>query len=121
MPGFDGRGPRGQGAFSGGGRGYCVSYLVEGDANTISGRGSVGYGRGLGKGCGRGRGFGRRRVDANISERYGEGITSQTEAKALQEKANMTQEEINILKQEKELINKRIAELKENVNNTKEE
>lgn len=50
MPGRDGTGPRGAGAMTGGGFGYCAG-----------GTGGVGFGAGLGMGLGRrrGRGFGR--------------------------------------------------------------
>lgn len=41
MPGFDGTGPRGQGAMTGGGRGYCVA--------PIGGTGR-GFGRGVSAG-----------------------------------------------------------------------
>lgn len=49
MPGFDGTGPRGQGAMTGGGRGYCAMPVDE-------------IGRQLGRGgfAGRGGGRGRR-------------------------------------------------------------
>lgn len=47
MPGFDGTGPRGQGAMTGGGRGYCA--MPVSDIGDRFGRGSF-YGRG-----GRGR------------------------------------------------------------------
>jgi hypothetical protein len=47
MPGFDGRGPRGQGAMTGGGRGYCA--LPVGETGRQSGRGFV-YGKGGGWG-----------------------------------------------------------------------
>jgi hypothetical protein len=49
MPGFDGTGPMGQGAMTGGGRGYCAA-----PANTAGGRpfGARVF-------CGRGRGRGR--------------------------------------------------------------
>lgn len=47
MPGFDGTGPLGRGAMTGGGRGYCMIPLE---------RGAYGMGFGRGLGC---RGFGR--------------------------------------------------------------
>lgn len=51
MPGFDGTGPRGMGAMTGGGFGNC---------GTGAGYGGYGRGRGYGRGFGRdfGRGFG---------------------------------------------------------------
>jgi hypothetical protein len=48
MPGFDGRGPRGQGAMTGGGRGYCVAELNDAGVRAINGRRL--YGRGGGHG-----------------------------------------------------------------------
>jgi hypothetical protein len=48
MPGFDGTGPMGQGAMTGGGRGYCAVTLNSAGVRPFGRRGS--YGRG-------GRGF----------------------------------------------------------------
>ncbi|MDD5109345.1 MAG: DUF5320 domain-containing protein [Candidatus Omnitrophica bacterium] len=48
MPGFDGTGPRGQGAMTGGGRGYCAVELNSTLVRPMSGRGF--YGRGGGRG-----------------------------------------------------------------------
>lgn len=48
MPGYDGTGPRGQGAMSGGGRGYCA---VPADGSQAA---MMGRGRGLNRGMGRG-------------------------------------------------------------------
>lgn len=48
MPGFDGTGPRGQGAMTGGGRGYCAVELNSTEVRPMSGRGF--YGRGGGRG-----------------------------------------------------------------------
>ncbi|MDD5567954.1 MAG: DUF5320 domain-containing protein [Candidatus Omnitrophica bacterium] len=47
MPGFDGTGPRGQGAMTGGGRGYCA--MSVGEAKRQFGRGISGA-RGSGRG-----------------------------------------------------------------------
>ncbi len=47
MPGFDGTGPRGQGAMTGGGRGYCV--MPAGEIASPLGRGAY-VGRGAGRG-----------------------------------------------------------------------
>ncbi|NLJ33499.1 MAG: DUF5320 domain-containing protein [Firmicutes bacterium] len=54
MPGFDGTGPRGQGAMTGGGRGFCVL------PRRRPPRGGSLY-RVFGQGLGRGMGRGRRR------------------------------------------------------------
>ena len=48
MPGFDGTGPRGQGAMTGGGRGYCAVELNSTGVKPMNGR--VFYGRGGGRG-----------------------------------------------------------------------
>jgi hypothetical protein len=48
MPGFDGTGPRGQGAMTGGVRGYCVAELNDAGARPINGR--CLYGRVNGRG-----------------------------------------------------------------------
>jgi len=48
MPGFDGTGPKGQGAMTGGGRGYCA--VPAGEAGRQFGRGGSGV-----RGGGRGR------------------------------------------------------------------
>jgi len=48
MPGFNGTGPRGQGAMTGGGRGYCVMPI--GEVERSFGRGAFGP-----RGGGRGR------------------------------------------------------------------
>lgn len=57
MPGFDGRGPLGQGPGSGWGRGYCPT----GVNAAARGRGALGVGRGFGRGLAGGlaRGLGR--------------------------------------------------------------
>ncbi|MFH1459416.1 MAG: DUF5320 domain-containing protein [Candidatus Omnitrophota bacterium] len=104
MPGFDGTGPRGQGPFTGGGRGYCAGYPVSGYMNSAPGRGSFGYGRGFGRGYGRGQGFGWRRM---ASYAYGVndfGITPRTETEFLKEQVKFMQDEI-------QAINQRIKEL----------
>jgi len=48
MPGFDGTGPRGQGAMTGGGRGYCVVNLSDTGVRQGVGRGFFGRGGGRG-------------------------------------------------------------------------
>ena len=103
MPGFDGTGPRGQGPFTGGGRGYCVGYPAQGYMNPV--RGGFGYGRGFG----RGRGFGWRGAVSPYGNPYGNpygaaNVTPQTEAQFLRDQAGAMQEEINA-------INARLKEL----------
>ena len=48
MPGFDGTGPRGQGAMTGGGRGYCAVELNSTGVKPMNGRGFIGRGGGHG-------------------------------------------------------------------------
>lgn len=102
MPGFDGTGPGGQGAFTGGGRGYCADYFVPGR----------GIGRGYGRGRGFGRGFGRRRAVSpyDYGTHYGvpyrgePAIAPRDEARGLREQAKAMREEVKA-------INERIKEL----------
>lgn len=99
MPGFDGTGPRGEGPFTGGGRGYCVGYPAAGNVNPGAGYGRFGYGRGNGRGYGRGfrgRGFGFRGA-APVP--YGAGMSPQVEAESLKEQARMLQDEIAAMNQ----------------------
>jgi len=59
MPGFDGTGPQGGGAVTGGGRGFCVTSMASGAAaptgrffgrgQGFGGRGARGMGRGMGR------------------------------------------------------------------------
>jgi len=108
MPNFDGTGPRGQGPFTGGGRGYCVGYPAAGYNNSVPGHGGFGYGRGLGRRYGRGqgfgRGFGRRWAAPYVSGPYGSEISPKAEAESLKEQARFMQDEITA-------INQRIKEL----------
>jgi len=53
MPRGDGTGPRGTGAMSGRGAGYCAGFGMPGYANPLPGRG---FGVGFGGRCGGGRG-----------------------------------------------------------------
>ena len=48
MPNRDGTGPVGQGAMTGGGRGYCVAVLNGADVRPSNGRGFSGRGGGRG-------------------------------------------------------------------------
>ncbi|MBN2482816.1 MAG: DUF5320 domain-containing protein [Candidatus Omnitrophica bacterium] len=115
MPRFDGTGPSGQGAMTGGGRGFCAGYAVPGHMPSGSGRGRFGPGRGRGRGFGRGmgRGFGWRWYPAPYA--YGghgpaTNMSRQEESQMLREEAHTMQDEINV-------INQRIKELE----STKEE
>lgn len=66
MPGFNGRGPNGQGPLTGGGRGRCAG---EARADQAQGRGrgmgpcGGGRARGRGRGMGYGQGYGSVAVD----------------------------------------------------------
>ncbi len=102
MPGFDGTGPRGQGPFTGGGRGYCAGYPVSGYMNPVPGRG--GFARGFGRGRGLGRGLRRRWAAPYASVPYGTGMAPKTEAEFLKEQARFMQDEIAA-------VNQRIKEL----------
>lgn len=61
MPGGDKTGPRGLGAMTGRGMGYCAGYNVPGYMNpgvNPRARGAFGFGRGMGMGMGRGNRWG---------------------------------------------------------------
>ncbi len=68
MPGFDGTGPRGQGALTGGRRGFCVSRETPAAVFMRRGRG-YGCGRGRGYGCGCAWRHGQRDASASLNER----------------------------------------------------
>ncbi|MBU1044005.1 MAG: DUF5320 domain-containing protein [Candidatus Omnitrophica bacterium] len=91
MPGFNGTGPNGQGAFTGGGRGYCVGYL------NVAGRGAR-FGKGLG------RGFGRKNLNRGRGGQYQADANPALEVEGLKEQAQLIQEELG-------MINQRIKEL----------
>lgn len=56
MPGRDGTGPRGEGAFTGRGAGFCAGYVTPAIANRVAyGRGGGPYGFGARLQTGRGR------------------------------------------------------------------
>ncbi|MFH2128091.1 MAG: DUF5320 domain-containing protein [Pseudomonadota bacterium] len=62
MPGFNGRGPMGQGPMTGGGRGRCSGYANIGQGAAWGAPTAYGQGRGRGQGpCGGGRARGRGR------------------------------------------------------------
>lgn len=109
MPGLDGTGPQGQGAMTGGGRGFCARPV--GPSRPGLGRGG-GFGRGRGfrggGGCGRGWRNGYFATGLPGWARFGDGgnapaaaVTPETEkqwlaaqAKALQEQLNAVQERL---------------------------
>jgi len=106
MPRFDGTGPLGQGAMTGGGRGMCAGYVTPRDVPSAYGRGRFGYGRGWTRGFGRGlgRGFGWR----GYSVPYGGAvpINRQEEMEILKDQAQTMQDEINA-------VNQRIKDLQQ--------
>ncbi len=107
MPGFDGTGPRGMGAMTGGGRGYCA--LPAG--NQLVGRGFLrGMGRSLGAFGRGGRGMGRGGFFSNPNWGYvagmpeSEPLNSQQELSGLRQQAQLIQSQL-------EQIQQRISEL----------
>ena len=106
MPGFNGMGPRGEGAMTGGGRGYCAVPAGTGRSfgfGSGAGRGfGRGVGRGFGRGYGRGVGFRGNAVDYAYDM---PAITPQQEAEMLKSQVQAMQSEVNA-------INKRLEELK---------
>ncbi|NLE65542.1 MAG: DUF5320 domain-containing protein [Elusimicrobia bacterium] len=83
MPGFDGTGPLGQGAMTGGARGRC--------AGAVPG---TGMGRGFGRGLGMGRGRGWRAAAAVP-------VSSDLQVRELEEKISRLQAEVEALKRGK--------------------
>jgi len=125
MPGFDGTGPRGEGAMTGGARGYCnpsrAGYAPAYGRGFGPGMGR-GFGRGPGLGYGMGRGYGR---GAGLGWRgaysppggwygpnyyapppYGSPYTMEPKDEAV-----MLRDEANAMKSELDAINKRLEEL----------
>ena len=123
MPGFDGTGPQGAGAMTGGARGYC---------NPGFRRNSIPYGRGYGMGRGfrggsaaspgwggrgYGRGFGRKGGFPpaggwyGSSNPYGNPYTVNTE-----DELNMLKDEATAIKNDLDAINKRINEIEQTQN-----
>ncbi|MCP4651865.1 MAG: DUF5320 domain-containing protein [Candidatus Omnitrophica bacterium] len=89
MPRFDGTGPRGQGSFTGGGRGYCVM--------SMSGvRRSTRGGSGRGRGFGRGQSF-RGALSPYSDSYWGNSVTPQNEAEILRDQVSFLQEELNVI------------------------
>lgn len=116
MPGFDGTGPMGAGAMTGGGRGYCNPYRGTYGGRWFGGgrgfgRGGFGGGYGRGRGYGYGRGFGWRGAYATPGGWYGGpsyGVPYQMNPN---EEVNMLKGEAEAMKNELDAVNKRIEEL----------
>jgi len=108
MPGFNGKGPRGEGPMTGGGRGYCVSDISD---NRPAGVGRGGFPRGGGRGRawggGRGRGAGR-----GFGRGYfAQGSNSQDERTYLSDHLSVLENEMREIKERlKELDNKKEKE-----------
>jgi hypothetical protein len=96
MPGFDGTGPQGAGAMTGGARGYCNPAGANVGANIPRGGG---YGRGYGRGFGRGYGAcGYPPPAAPYSAQTGaQPSVAQAEANSLKEALNAINERLSAL------------------------
>ena len=116
MPGGDGTGPRGMGSMTGRGVGYCADFDAPGYMNPMPRRG-MGFGRGFGSGFGRGMGWrGRVFVPTDYSpvqpvQPYQP--TKEQEIEILEDDAKAIEMEQKALDQEKEVVRKRIEELKQ--------
>jgi hypothetical protein len=96
MPGFDGTGPRGQGAMTGGGRGYCA--MPVGETEKQFGGGSVGA-----RGGGRGRrncfyatgllGWMRAQKGMQAFGGFGRAISKEDEVEALKSQADFLKQQ----------------------------
>ncbi len=100
MPGYDGRGPRGAGSMTGGGRGYCA---MPASGFTSRPRTGMGFGRGGSRGC-RNRYYVTGLTPGRMSS-----ITPASEKEALREEAEL-------LKRELSDIQSRISELENDKN-----
>jgi len=107
MPGFDGTGPRGMGAMTGGGRGYCALPVRQ----RFVGRGLArGMGRPLGLFGRGGRGMGRGAFSGNQSWGYAGGMPAGAPASSQQELSDLRQQ-AQLMQSELEHIQQRISEL----------
>ena len=99
MPGFDGTGPNGQGAFTGGGRGYCAVNFNNGQYPTGRRFLRRGFGRGMGRGFagGMGRGFGFSNANFNLGVQANYNVTPQQEAESLKMEAQAVQQELDAI------------------------
>ena len=114
MPGFDGKGPMGEGSMTGGARGFCIQPYTNGKRGSGNSNFAVGYGRGGGRGFGRGRCVGRGR---GFGQGYGRGNwrevgdTPYSPAMTQKDEIEVLKDESESLKQELENIQKRIKDL----------
>ena len=104
MPGFDGRGPRGMGPMTGGGRGFCSPWGL--------GRGWFGWGRGRGGSWGRGFGMGRSPMyQPPYPYTYDPPIYPSTPAMGREEELDSLQNQAQAIKAQLEQIEARMREL----------
>jgi len=111
MPGFNGKGPRGEGSMTGGGRGFCNPN--EAEYGSGFGRG-FGRGASVGRGAARGRGLGRAFAPrtffsasrAEFVPTYDYGYSMRPE-----EEVDMLRAEANSIKSKLHQINRRIEDL----------
>lgn len=103
MPGYDGTGPRGQGAMSGGGRGYCVV------PNSETPMAMIGRGRGFGRGLkgGMGRGF--------RNNFYATGLPGWARAQGVSQENELSilKNQAGYLKQQLDSIQARVSQLEQ--------
>lgn len=106
MPGFNGTGPRGDGAMTGGGRGTCAPPV--GDAFFQRGRGA-GVGRALGRRRG-GVGMGRRALDGYRAVGMAQ-VPFSAPAMAVEQELESLRQQAQSIQGELERIQQRMNEL----------
>lgn len=110
MPGFDGMGPRGQGAMTGGGRGYCAVPLDGTDVKQGRGYGFYGMGNGRGRrNCFYAAGLSCRIRAGKVMQSFagfGRTVSNSDELKVLKIQADHLSEELSV-------IQARVQELEE--------
>ncbi len=116
MPRGDKTGPRGEGAMTGRGMGFCAGYDAPGYMNpgfNPRARGEFGYGRGMGRGMGRGNRWGFYATGQPGWAR-GRGWDNMPFSSAVQmdypQKMN-TREEVRYLKDEAKRLNQMLEEI----------
>ena len=114
MPGFDGKGPMGQGAMTGWGRGFCAVSLNESGEKPFFGAGYHGKGRGRGfRNCFYATGVpGWMRAQKGMR---GYGVVRAAASK--EDKLTMLKEQVDFLKKELESDERLISELEKEQGN----
>ncbi|MFH0783759.1 MAG: DUF5320 domain-containing protein [Pseudomonadota bacterium] len=105
MPGFNGTGPEGKGAMTGGGRGRCATTTQQIYGNNFSGFGGCGRGQGWRNGRERfsfGKSGGRRSSFPGINASVDELEIVKAEAAALENSLKKISERINLLQQQQQ-------------------